>query len=248
MNTLHSTLSQLGLNTKETSAYLAMLKLGQATITQIAEDAELRRTTAYLVVEGLERKGFASRVQGKTLAFLPLHPQKLLALEKSKIQSLEFSLPGLLGLACKAEQKPSVRFFTGSEGIVAVYEESLLLEPNAEILALGHAQAVESKLPKFRSWYIKRRVKLGIRMRALTPATPGGFAVAGRDKTELRQTRILKPEQFSEQVEMNIYKNKVALVSLVEKELIGMITESSVFANMHRQIFEMLWSLAKPMK
>jgi hypothetical protein len=85
-------------------------------------------------------------------------------------------------------------------------------------------------------------------MRAITPATPGGLAVAGRDKLELRQTRVLAPHTFTEQVEINIYKNIVSMVSLVDKELIGMITESSVFANAHKQIFELLWAGAKSLK
>jgi predicted DNA-binding transcriptional regulator len=248
MNTLEQTLLQLGLGVKETKIYLAMLKLGEAHVSAIAKESGINRSTAYITLAELERKGLASRTTSKKMHFSGLHPQKLLALEKAKMSSLEFILPSLLGLANKAEQKPAVRFFTGTSGIRAVYEESLLLASGAEILALGHAQAVETKIPKFREWYIQRRVKLGIRMRAITPATPGGLAVAGRDKLELRQTRVLAPHTFTEQVEINIYKNIVSMVSLVDKELIGMITESSVFANAHKQIFELLWAGAKSLK
>ncbi len=245
MNAYSTTLQQLGLEEKESALYLALLILGQAEVSDIAKEAGIHRSTAYFVLAELEQKGFVSAASGKKKLYNPLSPQKLLALEKAKIANLEFALPGLLGLASNAAAKPSVRFFTGKPGITAVYEESLLLETGSEILALGHAQAVETTIPRFRDWYIKRRVKLGIHMRAITPATPGGLAVAGRDKIELRETRTLTPYRFTEQVEINIYKNKVAMVSLVDKELIGMIIESQVFANTHRQIFELLWPIAK---
>lgn len=248
MEIYFSVLKSLGLDEKEVAIYIALLKLGQANVQNIAQESGVKRSTCYLLLEGLVRKGFVSEVQDKKKLFAPLDPSKLIALERQKLTSLEYALPGLLGLASKSEQKPSTRFFTGKQGIVAVYEESLLLPSGTEILALGHAQAVEAKLSKFRDWYIKRRVKYGITMRAITPATPGSLAVAGRDRLELRKTRVLRPEQFKEEVEINIYNNKVSMVSLVDGELIGMITESRVFANTHRQIFELLWSIAKPLK
>lgn len=248
MNAYITLFQQLGLDSKEAAVYTTLLKLGQAGVAVIAAEAAVNRSTAYVILANLQNKGFVSVSQGNKKMYTALHPHKLLALEKAKIANLEFALPGLIGLANQTEQKPSVRFFTGKDGIVSVYEESLLLSPGAEILALGHAQAVESKIPRFREWYIKRRSKLGIRMRAITPATAGSLAVAGRDRQELRETRVLGPNQFTEQVEMNIYSNKVSFVSLVEGEIIGMITESKVFASMHRQVFEMLWGMAKKLK
>lgn len=248
MEVYFESLKSLGLSEKEVSLYLALLKLGQASVQSIARESGVNRSTTYLLLDGLRGKGFVSETNGKKKLFSPLNPKKLLALERQKLSSLEFALPGLLGMVSHSQTKPSTRFFTGKEGVVSVYEESLLLEHGSEILALGHAQAVEAKLPKFRDWYIKRRVKYGIRMRAITPSTPGSLAVAGRDRLELRQTRVLKPEQFTEEVEINIYNNKVSMVSLVEGELIGMITESRVFASAHRQIFELLWSIAKTLK
>lgn len=245
---LQSTLEQLGLEPKQCAIYLAMLELGQADVAEIARKSNVNRSTAYLVLNVLVDKGFASRIVGRKFIYGPLHPQKLLALEKAKIANLEFVMPSLLGLASNAQQKPSVRFFTGREGITAVYEESLLVPHGTEILAIGHAQAVETKISKFREWYIKRRVKLGIKMRAITPGTPGGLAVGGRDKIELRETRFLLPEQFQEQVEINIYQNKVAMVSLVENELIGMVMESRVFAAAHKSIFELLWAHSRKSK
>lgn len=239
-------LQNLGLDQKESALYLALLELGQAEVSSIAEKAGIKRPTAYFVLNDLENKGFVHSVtSGKTKNFVAEDPKKLLALEKTKIADLEQALPGLLGLASKGLYKPGVRFFTGTAGIKAVYEETLLQPTGSEMLAIGHAQVVEEKIPGFGQWYIKRRVEGGISMRAITPATPGGVAVVKRDALELRHTRILNPEQFSEPVEINIYGDKVSAVSLIENELVGVIIESKVLAQAHRQIFEILWQSAK---
>jgi len=151
----------------------------------------------------------------------------------------------MLGLASMSEHKPGARFFSGKDGIKAVYEESLLQPARSEILAIGNAEAVERSIEDFQNWYITRRAENGISMRAIIPATLEGLKVAARDGQELRQTRRLEPGDFTEPVEVNIYGNKVSAVSFVENELIGVIIESKVLANVHRQMFELLWRTAK---
>ncbi|MCC2631443.1 MAG: hypothetical protein K0S20_142 [Patescibacteria group bacterium] len=85
-------------------------------------------------------------------------------------------------------------------------------------------------------------------MRALTPSTPGGINVAERDPKELRHTRLLDPSQFQGAIEMNVYANKIATVSFVKNELIGIIIESAVLSQAQRQVFEMLWNVASELK
>jgi len=238
--------NSLGLTEKESAIYVALLELGQSEVSDIAAKAEVKRPTAYFVLEDLKKKGFvSSSVFGKTKRFIAEDPKKLLALEKNKIADLEQALPGLLGLASRHEYKPGARFFSGKLGVRSVYEETLLQPAGSEMLAIGNAQVVEENIPGFGDWYIKRRVQGKIRMRAITPATPGGLVVVGRDKEELRHTRLLDEKEFTEPVEINIYGNKVSAVSLVKDELVGIILESNILAAAQRQIFEIIWKHAK---
>lgn len=246
MNDYTSLFEKFGLSDKESALYVALLELGQAEVSAIAMHARIKRPTAYFVLRDLEIKGFVSSIiAGKTKRFVAEDPKKLLALEKSKITDLETALPGLLGLTIKNQYKPGVRFFSGKEGVKAVYEETLLQTPGSEMLSIGNAQAIEESIPGFPEWYIKRRVEGGIRMRAITPATPAMAIVKERDTKELRHTRLLDPSQFTAGVEINIYGNKLSIVSVVENELVGIIIESKVLALAQKQIFEILWTSSK---
>jgi len=244
MNDYSSLLEQFGLSTKETALYLALLELGQADVATIAHEAKVKRPTAYVLLDALKEKGFVSLQDGDSRRFQAEDPRKILAYEGAKLSRLEKALPGLLGLASKSQHKPGARFFSGKAGIKAVYEESLLQPAGSEILAIGNAEAVEQSIEDFQNWYIKRRAKSDISMRALIPATPEGLQVAARNAEELRETRLLAPNDFTEPVEVNIYGNKISAVSFVDDELIGVIIESRVLANVHRQIFELLWRSA----
>jgi len=245
MNEYTTLLEQFGLSDKESALYVALLELGQADVAVIATKANVKRPTAYLLLDALKDKGFVSLQEGMGRQYRAEDPRKLLAYEKTKVAQLEEALPGMLGLASNSELKPGTRFFTGAEGIKAVYEESLLQPAGSEILAIGNAEAVERSIEGFQNWYIKRRAESGISMRAIIPATPEGLKIAVRDAQELRGTRLLEPDDFTEPVEVNIYGDKVSAVSFVENELIGVIIESKVLANVHRQMFELMWRSAK---
>lgn len=241
-------LQQYGLNEKESALYLAALELGTADVATIAKKAGVKRPTAYFVLDDLLKKGFVSQAGGTIKQFIAEKPQKIVALEKSKLASLEKALPGLAGLASRSRYKPSVRFFSGLDGVRSVYEESLLQAPGSEILSLGNAQAVFENQPGFGEWYIKRRVESRIRFRAVITINPYNIAFAKQNKTELRDLRYVEKELFTQDVEINIYGNKVSMVSFVDDEFVGVIIESKVFSAGHRQMFELLWSIAKLQK
>lgn len=245
MANYHSLLESLGLSDKESALYLANLELGRAEVSDIARKAGIKRSTAYLLLDGLAQKGLVSRQEAPDRQYTAEDPQKLLAQEKTRLKRLEQAMPGLLGLASRSQHKPGTRFFTGIEGIKAVYEETLLQPPGTEMLSIGKAEAVEEAIEDFVNWYIKRRVAHNLPMRSIIPATVEGLKTAQRDPEELRQTRILNPNEFTEEVELMIYGNQVAAVSFVENELIGVIIESSVLATVHRQMFEVMWKVSK---
>jgi len=245
MQSYSTLLISLGLSDKESALYLSLLELGTADVSLIARKAQVKRSTAYLLLDGMAQKGFVALQEATGRQYTAEDPQKLLAQEKTKLQQFEKALPGLLGLASHSENKPGTRFFTGIEGIKAVYEESLLQPNGTEMLSIGNAEAVEAAIDDFVNWYIMRRVAHNLPMRSIIPATKEGLLTSARDDVELRQTRVLDPSEFTEPVELMIYGNKVAAVSFVANELIGVIIESAVLATVHRQMFEVMWKASR---
>jgi len=71
------TLSKLGLNEYEARAYVALVVLGSATPSLVAELGQIPRTSAYRVLEGLVRRGFAREKEGRPRTFVPVPPSEL---------------------------------------------------------------------------------------------------------------------------------------------------------------------------
>ena len=89
--------------------------------------------------------------------------------------------------------------------------------------------------------FIERRVKAGINVVALSPETP----LSNHDPAIDRQwlyTRTWLPEgSYNAPVEIDVYGNKVALLSF-ENEAIGTVIQSPQIADAMRQLFDLLAS------
>ena len=57
---LKNGLKELGFSEKESEVYLAMLELGPAAVQDIAKKAGVNRSTTYVMIESLKRRGLIS--------------------------------------------------------------------------------------------------------------------------------------------------------------------------------------------
>jgi len=71
------TLSRFGLSEYESRAYVALVALGSGSANFVAEISQIPRTSAYKVMESLEKKGFVSPKQGRPKSYSPTDPEEL---------------------------------------------------------------------------------------------------------------------------------------------------------------------------
>ncbi len=91
---LYNILLEFGLTDKQARAYLASLKIGPATISDLARQADLKRTTLALILEELVRRQIFQIIQRKKRKFyLASAPEQLIALSDKKKQLLIQALP-----------------------------------------------------------------------------------------------------------------------------------------------------------
>lgn len=117
------TLQNIGFDEKEAAVYMALLELGQAPVSEVAERAELKRAIVYHVIERLKQKGYAQDVKsGKVKHFAVSDPSKLLQHASSAIEDLKFMLPLMRSLQDKGRSKPRIEYFEGKNAVFATYQ------------------------------------------------------------------------------------------------------------------------------
>ena len=140
--------------------------------------------------------------------------------------------------------KPKIRFYEGVDGLKQIYEETLLLKPKEEMLAYGQAELIHNILGD--EWvddYLARRRGAKIFQRAIVEDSELGREHQKNDKNENRQTILIPAEKYPFKNELNVFANKVSIISF--KELMGVIIESADVAESQRSIFELAWLGAK---
>jgi sugar-specific transcriptional regulator TrmB len=245
---IYKGLLNLGFSQKEASVYLALLELGQRTVSPIGRLAGINRTTAYDILEGLSAKGLVS-VSGKepVQEYVAESPEKILKLldeqlkkDQTNLQQAQNLVPQLKSMH-NISDRPRVKFYEGTEGLKQVYEDTLTAKET--ILAYANVNEMHKALPDYFPKYYQRRTKKGIHIRAVLPSNEAGIERANQDKEEARESALVPPDKYYFSPEINIYDNKVMIASWKEK--LGIIIESKEIAEAMKTIFVLAWDEAK---
>jgi|SRR3989344_5366898 len=226
-------LKECGLNDKEAKIYISLLQVGISPVSRIAEKSQIQRTTTYHVLKSLKEKGLVSFiVKDKKTYFEATHPTKLINSLKEKEKKINQILPNLIEIKESAINKPKVTLYEGKSGLISILED--ILNTKSDFLCYASKDALLKILTYYFPNFIERRVNLGMRARLILNKKP----IAQK----LTKYKIIK-QNFN--TATWIYLNKVAILSLAEREPIGMIIEDKDIANTQKQVFEMMWKKIK---
>lgn len=234
---LNNTLKQYGLTEKQAKIYLACLELGAASVQKISHKAGLARSTTYEILENLQQQGFVTTFRKKkSLHFTAEEPERLLALAKNKITTLEQALPELRAISGEARIRPTVRFYQGTSGMRIVLNE--ILEEAKELLAFNSVDDLFAILPEFPK-FVEKRKKKKIPVRVILRDSKRARERQRSGQKDLRAVRIIS-DQYQFHGLIYVWSNKIAQFSL-KKDLVVLVIESDVLANTQRAMFEALW-------
>lgn len=246
---LEQELIHFGLTEKEAAIYVSLLELGTSVVSEVSKKSKINRSTSYVLLESLSKKGLVSiSLQQNMRYYTPAPPERLVQLIDERVKhdtqllgQIRNLLPELKSMFNGIGPKPKVSYFEGAEGIRSVYEDTLT---SAEtILAYASIENMHTALPDYFPDYYRRRARRGIHIRSIHPDTPASRERINFDREEARESVLVPADAYNFSPEINIYDNKITFMSLREK--FGLIIESAELANAMKKAFELSWSEAK---
>ena len=244
-------LMEFGLGEKESGAYLALLELEVATVSEVARTANINRSSMYVVLSSLKKKGLVS-VSGdkKVQRFMAIMPEVLLQEAKEKAKNAEEVkskisdiIPELKALYKDTKHKPTVRVYEGVTGLREVYYNLFSTEAK-DIKVYANPGEILKVFPDFSESHNIPRIKRGIKMQAINPATKETFLLLKNYPKNTKDEIILIPKNnFRFSSDLAIFGNRIALAS--PKEKFGIIIENEEIANLLRASFQLAWEEAK---
>jgi sugar-specific transcriptional regulator TrmB len=240
-----NSLLDLGLSRNAATIYLALLEVGQTSITKLQEQSNLHPQLIYNALDELERTHLASHVieRGKRI-FQPASPTALLELQNERLGRLETALPSLLHKYAEHEQQ-SVFIFVGNADFQKARDRVLKSIGKGDTYYVINnggkrfKQAMEGGYTKQEA----ERIKRGVHKKILDFAdsfsetgTPSGEAEA---LSEYRYLPSIEGGPTStlfggDYLRINVWSEPVLTILIKNPELV----------KSYRQYFDVLWAQA----
>ncbi|MBU1992574.1 MAG: helix-turn-helix domain-containing protein [Patescibacteria group bacterium] len=247
---LKRALEEIGFTDKEVAVYTSLLELGPQPASVVARKAKLNRSTTYVVLNGLLGRGVIGRFNRSDIQhFAATNPDTLLEyIDRTKKdlerhhKTIKGLIPHMRFLGNPYTSKPKVSYFDGIEGVKRVMEDTLSAK-DALLCYSAVDRWLSGPLKDYIEDYGKRRVNSKkIPLRGLVHDTKVAREYLGSDyPAKLTKTRWIPKDLAIFGNEINIYNDKVSIVSLDPDEMFGVIIENPSIADTQKQIFELAW-------
>lgn len=245
--TILAFLQNLGLSETEISLYELLLSLGQAPAGEIIKASGKKRPTVYKALYSLQKKKLVrSQEIKKKIHFSPEPPTELMrqtdeqyhALQHVK-DSLQAILPQLNASYIQSVEKPVVREYVGVEGLKEVFED--IYSPKEDtIYGCVDLETSDKAVPSYvEDELIPLRVKNKVLAKTFLGSSIRAEQVQKNDEKSLRQSALLNKLEYPLPAEIDIYEDKVAMLSFQQGEFVGLIIQNKDFAISLKSIFKL---------
>lgn len=242
---IKNSLKNYGLNEREISIYLASIELGPSSMSNIAEKSGIKRPTAYMIYNLLEKRGLmGSYKKTSGLYFFAKDPAVLSEKSQQVLTDINNIIPKLRDIENKRIDKPKITYYEGVENYKEIVED-ILRYPNITLYAIGSLGSIFDILTKKydKDYFIPKRIEQNIKVKAILPYSDEKNVSWMRHNKELREIRYL-PKNYDLESLLIVYDDKVVRIN--SKEIIFItVIESSSIAQDERTKFELMWKSLK---
>jgi len=240
-------LREIGLTEYETLAYLALVKAGELTASDVSTSTTIPYSKVYTVLDTLEKKGWVEVKGGRPRLYYPRAPVEALRAEKirqeDKFEKSEDTIIDELQALYEhreIKEKPEIWIIRGEDTIVAKIRETILGSKKELMVAvpLIPAQLIKQILPTFET-HIDHKVTIQlITTRAAEKTLPNAiFAL-----TEVR----IRDDMFGGGLVADGHETLLLLSQGTEKENLAIWSDHVGLNMISRGYFKHLWDTSTP--
>ncbi len=247
-------LIEFGLGEKEAKIYISLLELEIAGVQDIAKHANINRSSAYVSLESLRKKGLVSiSDEKKVRQYIATPPEVILRAAEDKAQhqenvrkKIQSIVPEMKALYKGTKRKPIIKVFEGKDGLISAFEDTLC--SSEKIIRVSSAVGNLARiLPNYLPEYVRRRFDLGIKMHGIHPYDKV-FKKISEQSPKKFDTPIGIPEnKYKLEADLAIYDNKIAYMSPRNGGL-AIVIESKDISDVMKNLFDLAFQEAKKLK
>ncbi len=243
---LEKYLQNIGLTDKESTVYLALVQVDNASVLDLAKKTKLKRPTVYVVLESLSKKGLVSETTvGKKTHYQAEPPERLETfVERQKLvldensKRLKDIIPQIKGIERGSGERPVVKYYDGKEGIVSAVNGIFENDTNTEepIYLIYPRDLLDKLFPlDERSQFKQRRLNKKVKSKALYTFENGEIP-----SDDMSERYKIDGKKYPLTCDIAIYKDKVR-ISVLNKRFSSISIQSEDVAETMKSLFKVIF-------
>ncbi len=248
---LTSILNLCGLSDKESRIYWILVNRGVLSGAELVEISSFKKGNTYALLHQLEKKGLIITIsKGKKTFFHPEPPQKVFDLLQKKVAQtqqaqifFEQTLPSLSSRYKLAIHRPVISYFEGEDGIKKIFED-VYSKKNEPVYGCVDLEESDKTFPLYISeQLIPKRIRNKVLAKSFLGKSPKAIELQKEDIKQLRESVLLDKEKYPLPAEIDVYEDKIALLSFKKGEFTGILIENKEIAESLKSIFKLAHEL-----
>jgi len=247
-------LKELSLDEENINIYITLAKKGILTALELARETGINRTRVYRILESLREQGLVEEIideyRRKNKAVGPESLARLIKEQETKTEKLKSQFPevatllsGNIGLN---KDSTKVLFYRGKDGIKQMVWNTL--RTKGECLGYSYINLDDALGKDLAEKWRYEIVARNIKFRDIT-CEMKYFEYSEHTKVagynDLSQTRYIPKEQLHIDHQVDIYNDVIAFYSWKVDDIFGVEIYNKTIVRMQKQIFNLVWKLAK---
>lgn len=250
-NPLIKRLIDFGMSEKEAKVYLALLELEIANVNEVAKTSGINRSSAYVVLEALKKRGIVGISDDKKVRrYIATTPEVLLQIAERQAKkqeevrkNIDDIVPELKAMFKGTKTRPKVMVFEGRDGLIAAFEDTYkskekIMRVSSSPGNLGHI--IGDFLPQ----YIKNRFKLNIKMFGIHPDDEIHRKIVENSPKNFDKSVLIPVNKYKFPADFAIFDDTIGFMS-AENGGTAILIESKEIAEVMKNIFDMAFKEAK---
>lgn len=245
-------LQEFGLNDKEITIYLTLLKSGPSTIMDLARKTDIKRSTTHNNVEELIKKGLVSQTNhGERRMVVAENPEKLkflLEQRKWEVSRLETNMDEIVKeifqIVPKARENThvDVKYYTGKEGTSLIYRDAFAAK---ELRSYVNLTAASKIFPENSAIYLNSQKKnRNLKVKELIDNSDESIKIAKHyEKNSNFNFKISSKPLNLTTIDTLLYDGKVAFINFRDDSITGTVIDNNDYYNNNVVIFDLIWDL-----
>ena len=246
-------IQQIGLTPKHATVYEALMTRPHATPLILARETQLNRSSLYRYLEDLRERGLVAIVLGDKSSKYKANPDGLnqyLVSEESRVEKLKKMIPSLVVELSKKEVggESEVKYYQGVAGLKQMLWN--VVASKQEFVGLGYQDWNTSVGKAYADKLRAKIVETGARSREILNVVDDtfGYTSLGKNYTSVYEHRAIDPKILEIKHDTYIYDDVFAYYYHYQGEYFGVEIHNKEIARTEKQMFEILWKMAKKLK